>query len=136
MEKFIKWFENLTQKSLEQIEEIYAENAFFKDPFNEIKGRENIKKIFTHMFESPLENNKFTFIEQIANENKLFVTWDYTFSFKNKEYKIHGSSHLKFENNKCIYHRDYWDTGEELYLKVPILSFIHKKLSKNFKIKI
>lgn len=35
---------------------------------------------------------------------------------------IRGVSHLRFgEDGKVIYHRDYWDTGEELYAKLPLI---------------
>lgn len=31
-------------------------------------------------------------------------------------------SHLRFDAaGKVCYHRDYWDTGEELYEKLPLL---------------
>ena len=35
---------------------------------------------------------------------------------------IHGVSHLRFDDEgKVTHHRDYWDTGEELYAKLPLI---------------
>lgn len=35
---------------------------------------------------------------------------------------IHGISHLRFDDDgKVNNHRDYWDTGEELYAKLPLI---------------
>ena len=35
---------------------------------------------------------------------------------------IHGVSHLRFdEQGEVTYHRDYRDTGEELYAKLPLI---------------
>ena len=35
---------------------------------------------------------------------------------------IRGVSHLRFgDDGKVTYHRDYWDTGEELYGKLPLI---------------
>ena len=35
---------------------------------------------------------------------------------------IHGVSHLRFDDEgKVTYHRDYRDTGEELYAKLPLI---------------
>ncbi|MBP9680273.1 MAG: nuclear transport factor 2 family protein [Bacteriovorax sp.] len=127
----IEWYKNLTLAELDLISNFYAVDVFFKDPFNEIVGLERVKRIFIHMFET-LENPKFIFIDTIENENEAFLTWDFTFLVKGKSYKIHGSSHLKFnENKKIIYHRDYWDVGEELFLKIPLLkTFYHFFRSK------
>lgn len=129
-----EWFENLTPQSLDNINHFYAEKAFFKDPFNELEGIDDIKHIFIHMFENT-ESSKFTFIDIIENTNSCFITWDYDLSLKGSQYRIHGSSHLKFEEGRIIYHRDYWDVGEELLLKVPIIKSIYGSFRKKFSIK-
>ncbi len=130
MNEFLEWFSKLTHQSLEDINLYYTQDAYFKDPFQEINGRDQIQNVFEHMFTGPLENNKFVFQDKVQENNSLFVTWDYRFTFKKVSYKIHGSSLLKFKDNKCFFHRDYWDTGEELYLKIPILRSIHKYIQK------
>ena len=44
------WYENLKEGSLDEMEFFYDENAFFKDPFNEIEGRDKLMKIiWTHV---------------------------------------------------------------------------------------
>ena len=127
------WYENLKKSSLDQIENFYDANVFFKDPFNEIKGIKKLRQIFAHMFEN-LENPNFVFIDTIENEGEVFLTWDFFLKFNKNEYKIHGSTHLKYNEKKRIYyHRDYWDVGEEVLLNVPFVrslyGFFRKKLS-------
>jgi len=127
------WYENLKKNSLEHIDSYYNEDVFFKDPFNEIKGREKLRKIFNHMFEN-LENPRFVFIDTIENEKEAFLTWDFFLKLNSREYKIHGSSHLKYNKEKIIfYHRDYWDVGEEVLLNVPFVrsfyGYFRKKLA-------
>lgn len=134
MNEFLEWFTNLSEKDLERFDQFYTEDAYFKDPFQAVTGRDLVKKIFIHMFESPLTDHKFTFIDKIIEGEKMFVTWDYTFKFKGQEYKVHGSSHLKFKDGKCQYHRDYWDTGEEVFAKIPVLKSIHRFVVKKFQV--
>ena len=127
------WYENLQKNSLDQIGSFYNEDVFFKDPFNEINGRDKLRKIFVHMFEN-LENPHFVFIDTIENEGEIFLTWDFFLKLNEKEYKIHGSTHVKYnEKNRIYYHRDYWDVGEEVLLNVPFVrslyGFFRKKLS-------
>lgn len=124
------WYESLSKSSLKDINNYYAANAYFKDPFNELVGIEGITKIYLDMFEK-LENPRFVFIDKIIKDDQMFLTWDFIFRVKGKEYRIHGSSHLKLnEKLLIIYHRDYWDVGEELLLKIPVIKNIYGALRK------
>ena len=131
-----EWFSNLNESALDDIGSYYDENVFFKDPFNEFNGREKLKKLFIHMFIT-LKNPHFVFIDNIENSEGVFLTWDFIFSYKEKLFKIHGSSHLKLnDEEKIVYHRDYWDVGEEILLKIPLIKslygFFQRKLSISF----
>ena len=127
-----KWYETLSKDNLTDIKDFYDNEVFFKDPFNEIHGREKIEKIFKDMFHK-LERPHFVFIDTIQNGNQAFITWDFIFTNKKETYTIHGSSHLKMNaDGFIIYHRDYWDVGEELLLKLPVIKnlygFLRKKI--------
>jgi len=125
LKKIKTWYENLNKNTLDQIEIYYDRNVFFKDPFNEIFDRDGLRKVFYHMFEN-LENPHFVFIDTIENDDEAFLTWDFFLKIHGKDYKIHGSSHLKYNKEKIIfYHRDYWDVGEEVLLKIPFAKFMY-----------
>ena len=131
-----EWFINLNESTLDNIVSYYDEKVFFKDPFNEFNGREKLKKLFLHMFIT-LNNPQFVFIDTIENRKEIFLTWDFIFSYKEKLFKIHGSSHLKLnDEEKIVYHRDYWDVGEEILLKIPLIKNLYgifqKKLAMSF----
>ena len=51
IQNIIHRFEDLKLANIGELLGIYAEDAFFKDPFNEVRGHTAIKKIFTHMFD-------------------------------------------------------------------------------------
>ncbi len=136
LREFKEWFINLNESTLDNIVTYDDENVFFKDPFNEFNGREKLKKLFIHMFNT-LKNPHFVFIDNIENSEGVFLTWDFIFSYKEKLFKIHGSSHLKLnDEEKIVYHRDYWDVGEEILLKIPLIKslygFFQRKLSMSF----
>ncbi len=100
------WYEKLKEGSLDEMDFFYDENVFFKDPFNEIEGRDKLMKIFAHMFET-LEKPQFVILDTIENSGSAFLTWDFFLRIKGRKYKIHGSSHLKFnKENRIVYHRD------------------------------
>ena len=136
LREFKEWFTNLNESTLDNIVSYYDENVFFKDPFNEFNGREKLKNLFIHMFIT-LKNPHFVFIDNIENSEGVFLTWDFIFSYKEKLFKIHGSSHLKLnDKEKIVYHRDYWDVGEEILLKIPLIKslygFFQSKLAISF----
>lgn len=133
--KLCEWYENLSEESLGRIGDFYDKGTFFKDPFNEVRSREKMERIFKEMFEN-LDNPHFVIIDTIHEGDQAFLTWDFIFTNKGNTYTIHGSSHLKMnEFGLIIYHRDYWDVGEELLLKIPLIrnlyGMLRKKLSGN-----
>ena len=136
LKEFKEWFLHLNETTLNEIDSYYDENVFFKDPFNEFNGRDKLKKLFLHMFIT-FKNPHFVFIDNIENSEGIFMTWDFIFSYKEKLFKIHGSSHLKLnDEEKIVYHRDYWDVGEELLLKIPLIKNLYgifqNKLAMSF----
>ena len=132
--KIIDFYTHMTPDSLENMGSVYSQKAFFKDPFNEIHSIEDIKKIFSHMFES-LDNPRFVIKESVQEDSSLFVTWDFIFLIKDKEFLIHGSSFLKLDENDLIYyHRDYWDVGEEVLSKLPIVGRIYRYFCRKLKV--
>jgi hypothetical protein len=123
--KTVAAFEQLTPVSVAQFDQIYAATAYFKDPFNEFEGIENIKRVFAHMFVA-LNEPRFEVTAQFGRNAEAFLSWNFLFKFKDTQPDvlqcIRGSTHLKFSaDGRVVYHRDYWDAAEELYEKIPYL---------------
>jgi steroid Delta-isomerase len=119
------YFENITEATVPQLREFYATNAYFKDPFNEVRSVADIERIFAHMYVA-LHEPRFVIHTRIEQGDEAFLAWD--FQFRIKRYKsekvqtIRGGSHLRWDaNGKVCFHRDYWDAAEELYEKLPVL---------------
>ena len=49
LDRLIAFYHHLTPESVERFSEFYAADAYFKDPFNEVRGIDAIKHIFTHI---------------------------------------------------------------------------------------
>jgi hypothetical protein len=118
-------FQTLTPAGVETLDAIYAPDARFKDPFNDVQGLAEIQRIFRHMYES-LENPRFVVTGRIVQGEQCFLTWEFHFAFKNfqrgKAQRILGGSHLVLDGEgRITLHRDYWDAAEELYEKLPVI---------------
>jgi steroid Delta-isomerase len=127
------FFESLSTASVAQLGQIYARDAYFKDPFNEVTGVIPIQAIFSHMF-TQVRDPRFVVHSIVAQGNEQFLTWDFIFGPPAKQTVVRGASHLRLDTEgKISYHRDYWDVAEELYEKVPVLGslmrFLKRRLS-------
>jgi steroid delta-isomerase len=125
VDRIVEVFQTLTPNSVDGLDAIYAPQARFKDPFNDVQGLPEIQRIFRHMFVS-LENPRFLITERIVQGGQCFLTWEFHFGFRRFEQGqaqcILGGSHLVLdEAGRITLHRDYWDAAEELYEKLPLL---------------
>ena len=134
LDQLATYFESITEAKLPQLRNFYAPEAYFKDPFNEVRDVASIEHIFAEMYVS-LHEPRFVVHSKVEQGDQAFLTWD--FNFRIKKYKPHvaqtirGSSHLKFdEQGRVRYHRDYWDAAEELYEKLPIVGGLMRFLKK------
>ena len=128
------YFEFISEATLPKLRDYYAPNAYFKDPFNEVRDVASIEHIFAEMYVS-VHDPRFVVHSKVEQGDEAFLTWD--FNFRIKKYKpnitqtIRGSSHLKFdEHDRVCYHRDYWDAAEELYEKLPLIGGLMRFLKR------
>jgi len=134
LERVVQFFETLTVESAQtQLPLIYAADASFKDPFNEVRGLTAITPLFTHMFVQ-VENPRFVITTHILQGNQAFITWDFLFHMKRyarDEQCIRGATQLRFNDAGLVeMHRDFWDAAEELYEKLPVLGSLMRLLKK------
>jgi hypothetical protein len=134
LERVVRFFETLTVESAQtQLPLIYAADASFKDPFNEVRGLTAITPLFTHMFVQ-VENPRFVITTHILQGNQAFITWDFLFHMKRyarNEQCIRGATQLRFNDAGLVeMHRDFWDAAEELYEKLPVLGSLMRVLKK------
>jgi len=125
VEKIAVFFETLTPQSVERFSQFYTEDAYFKDPFNEVRGIPAIQRIFRHMYES-LDEPHFVVTSRVVDGEQVFLSWDFHFRFRKFKttqlQTIRGATHLRLaQDGRIRSHRDYWDAAEELYEKLPLV---------------
>ena len=135
-QQLINQFESLSLESVDQLTNLYATHALFKDPFNQVIGRDAIKQIFVHMF-SQVNNPRFVINSVLEDGRHASLTWNFRFQFKSSPQQseiIRGCTWFTFNDHDLITeHRDYWDAAEELYEKLPLIGSLMKWLKKRAK---
>jgi len=133
LEDVKRFWETLTPQSVATLERAYTEDAYFRDPFNEVRGTPALKRIFGHMFET-LHEPRFTIVESVREGERAFLVWDFDFRMKSWKpdvaRRIRGTSQLVFApDGRVCHHRDYWDSGD-LYAMLPAIGPVIRWLAR------
>lgn len=119
----IDWYQTLAPETLGEVGMHYAENAHFRDPFNDVSGIVAIRRIFEEMFRR-LEQPRFEITDCTTGAHSAMLTWRFSFGLALRETSVAGATHLRFDASGLICeHRDYWDPVAELLLPRPLLGF-------------
>ena len=134
VDRLVQLYEQLTPDLIRQLDAFYAADAHFKDPFNDVRGVPSIAAIFDHMFDT-LQNPHFIVTEKLVQGQQAFLAWEFHFRLRRWrpgiDQCISGATLLSFDAQGLVsQHRDYWDTAEELYEKLPLLGALMRWLRK------
>jgi steroid Delta-isomerase len=128
-----EYFETLTPESVGRLGDVYAPDARFKDPFNEVSGLPAIQAVFAGMYRQ-VDHPRFVVSRSLCQGDDAFLAWDFLFSFKGDtrgDQVIRGATHIQFAaDGRVVLHRDYWDAAEELYEKLPVLGSLMRWLKR------
>lgn len=133
IDALVAFYEGLRPESVAEIRVLYAPDARFKDPFNDVHGHDAIARVFEHMFETVSEP-RFKVVGRVEDEGRAALEWTFDFTLRGRALSIRGASLLRFDaRGRVSEHLDYWDTGEELYAKLaaigPVVKWIRRRMS-------
>jgi len=112
----------------------YDKNIYFRDTIQEIRGIEE----FTAMTERLTKRSKdlkMNIVNAVMEENKIFMEWEMTLSFKKYPSSIlYGFSRLTLnEEGKISEQRDYYDLWGDIFDNIPRFGKAYRRfMSKKF----
>lgn len=135
LDRLAHYFETMSAASVALMGDYYADDAVFKDPFNDVRGLAAIRRIFGHMFRQVGEPRFIVTARMPGAGGEAMLVWEFhfraRFGLKEEAQLIRGASHLRFDaEGRVNYHRDYWDAAEELYGKLPLLGSLTRALAR------
>jgi steroid Delta-isomerase len=81
IQRIVNFFEMLTPQAVAKMGDLYTADAYFKDPFNEVRGLADVQHIFSHMYVS-LHEPHFVVTNTVTQGDQCFIVWDFKFRFK------------------------------------------------------
>ena len=132
---YLNLFSNLNKENIKKFDDLVVKDIIFIDPFNNIKGLDNFKNIFYHMFDT-VKEPKFDIVDYAQNKDHIFLKWKMTFYAFKASQTIEGMSDITLnKEGKVISHLDYWDSLNGIFIKLPFFGFLYKISLRMFKIK-
>lgn len=128
--RLARFYETLSRESLGGIGTVYAEDARFRDPFNDVQGLAAIRAVFDDMFERT-RAPRFVVTGTVTQGDQAFLHWDFRFGLGRRELCVQGCSHVHLgADGRVVRHRDYWDVAGELYEQMPLLGVLMRALRR------
>jgi len=131
--QFISTYERLSTDNLALLASIYAQDIHFVDPIHELKGFAQLTAYFTGLYEN-LSQCDFEVSHAIEQNNEATLFWQMTYRHtklnKGQPVVVSGTSHIKAQHGKVVYHRDYLDLGAMLYEQLPLLGKVIKLIKQ------
>ncbi len=126
-----KAFNSLNKNTIDGLDQFYESSAHFRDPISDVYGLPEIKKYYAHVYDK-VRSIRFEF-QSITREGAILTAvWKMYVSHPSiqdgREITLDGISLIEFNlaTHKVVSHRDYYDVGEFVYERIPILgSIIH-----------
>ena len=134
VQRIVQRFETLSEADVARLVELYTADAYFKDPFNEVRGTAAIAAHLRAHVRGAGRRRASWCTRPSCRATSVFLTWDFLFRmkrFRRDDQCIRGGSHLVLTaDGRIASHRDYWDAAEELYEKLPVLGGLMRWLKR------
>jgi len=131
--KFQMIYQNLSKDNLLSLKDIYHDDIVFQDPLHKVEGLTDFiayfENLYTHVTSCTFE---ITHIMNTSNEAAVYWEMRYQHPKLNsgKMILVTGHSHIKSEDGKVIYQRDFLDVGAMIYEHVPLLGKVIRYLKQ------
>lgn len=121
--------------TLDDLVACFAEDARFRDPFSDVRGKAKIRRVFEKTYED-VDDVAFRVTDQASGRAAHYLRWTFACLPKGLlrqqgRLVIEGLSEIHLDGAGLVMaHLDYWDPAPGLYQRVPILGFALRRLRR------
>ena len=135
-------FAALSPETMDDLLTTVSPQVRFKDPFNDVTGRDAFKAIFVHMFET-CEAPRFH-IADITRSNsesgmRAYLRWRMSGRIKgwpHTSLEIDGMSEIHIGDDGLVAaHIDHWDSASQLLARLPLIGLLLRPAMRLFRIR-
>ena len=131
---YCAFMESLSVDSVSRLGEVMDRDIRFKDPFSEVRGLPAVERIFADMFRD-LREPRFAVVDRARSGNRFYLRWEFSFRPRRlgpgEPWRFQGVSLVTFDTTgRAVEHIDFWDSGSEVYAKLPLLGGVVRALRR------
>lgn len=128
LESSKKFFDQLSVERLDLVDQFYAKDVVFQDPVHKLNGSAQVKSYYEGLYKN-VEAIRFEYGEGVESAHTVSLPWRMFLKTQainsGNEITVDGVSIITFNaDGKATGHRDYFDMGEFVYERVPVLRSI------------
>jgi len=126
--RLVNFFETLGCETLDQVEELFAENVVFVNPMGRLLGREAMWQRL-HNLCRKYPQFKFIVSDFHGDKQRGFLRWQMSYEYRGSEHEINGMSYVSFdEEQKVLLQEDFWDASQAIFSEVSSLNLILQRV--------
>lgn len=129
-ERYRAYLESLSPDDLKHLEQYVSKDVHFRDPLNDVKGVEAMRKVFLHMYDT-LGPVTFTVRHAASDADTCLMSWRFSANLRGSPWDFEGTSVVRFNaEGQVLAHTDYWDAAGSLYEKFPFIGGLLRRLRR------
>lgn len=130
------FFNHLRLETLDSLTDFYAADVVFEDPLTRLEGLSALTDYYRAMYKEVLEIS-FSFSTLVEENEAVMAAWCMRLRTRKlagqRPIVVEGLSHLRFQGEKVVYHRDAFDLGAMVYEHIPVLGWLIRLVKSLFK---
>lgn len=108
----------------------YADDIYFRDSVQEIRGIERFTEMTTRLARRS-RNLQFIIHRGNMEGNLIFIEWEMIIAYKRfPKASVYGASRILLRDGKVAEQRDYYDLWGDIYDNIPVIAPIYRTLMK------
>jgi steroid delta-isomerase len=135
---FMAAAEELTADTVDRLADFYALDCEFQDPFQTVRGRPAVSKIYRDMLRQ-LDRPAFTQVQILGSTltdqtSRFIIGWQFEFALRGggNRHAVAGCSMLEIDSEgRIASHIDYWDASrlmQVLPIVGPLIRWLRRKI--------
>jgi hypothetical protein len=130
LDAYIAFFENIARDRLHELDALVTQDVRFKDPFNDVTGVDKMRAALAMAFDHGTP--RFRVRDKALGAHAAFLLWHYD---QGNGFAFDGTSEIRFApDGRICAHIDHWDSGAEIYAKLPVIGWILARIRDRLKV--
>ncbi len=123
-------WQGLTPETVPTLVGLAAADIRFRDPFQEVRGRDAFERMLRHMFATVAEP-RFLVTDHALGIAAGYLRWSFTCRRGADTQTIDGVSEIGFAPDGLVSaHVDHWDSGMQVYARLPVLGMAIRAIAR------